>query len=158
MRSLNMLMILTFWYRRVWCDGTDESENAVGWFLSWSENNSMHSNPKKCKELTFRKMAIRKSWNWCRTFLSVERWLTGGYFSNNNIFNTHVHEKLIKANMCLYVIRTLKAEGYCRAELNCLFDSLIISIINYGLSVYGCSLPELNTFKGFLTDVTDENI
>ena len=31
----------------VWCDGTDESENAVGRFLSWSENNSMHSNPKK---------------------------------------------------------------------------------------------------------------
>ena len=59
----------------VWCDGTDESENAVEWFLSWSENNSMHSNPKKCKELTFRKKATQKSWNWCITYLSVERWL-----------------------------------------------------------------------------------
>ena len=35
----------------VWCDGADESENAVG----RSENNSMHSNPKKCNKLTFRK-------------------------------------------------------------------------------------------------------
>ena len=35
----------------VWCDGTDESENAVGRFLSWPENNSTHSNPKICKEL-----------------------------------------------------------------------------------------------------------
>ena len=33
----------------VWCDGTDESENAVGRFLSWSENNSMHNNPKNVK-------------------------------------------------------------------------------------------------------------
>ena len=55
MRSLNMLMILTFWYRRVWCDGTDESENAVGRFLSWSENNSMHSNPKKMQGINLSK-------------------------------------------------------------------------------------------------------
>ena len=26
----------------------DESENAVARFLSWSENNNRHSNPKKC--------------------------------------------------------------------------------------------------------------
>ena len=39
----------------VWCDGTDESEPVVSEFLCWSENNNMNSNPKKCKELTFRK-------------------------------------------------------------------------------------------------------
>ena len=35
----------------VWSDGMDKSEYAVG--RSWSENNSMDSNPKKCKELMF---------------------------------------------------------------------------------------------------------
>ena len=58
------------------------------------------------------------------------------------------------ANKCLYVIRTLKAEGYSHVELYYLFNSLIITIINYGLSVYGCSQAELNTIRCFLTDVT----
>ena len=57
---------------------------------------------------------------------------------------------LVKANKCLYVIRTLRAEGYSEDELNYLFKSLIIGIINYGLSVYGCSYPELNTIQRFL--------
>ena len=50
---------------------------------------------------------------------------------------TYTREKSIKANNCLYVIRTLKAEGYSHVELNYLFNSLIIAIINYGLSVEG---------------------
>ena len=52
----------------------------------------------------------------------------GVTFQDNNRFNTHIREKLIKANKCLHVIRTLKAEGYSHAELNYLFNSLIITI------------------------------
>ena len=63
LQRLSVLILKVSVIITVWCDDTDESENAVGWFLSWSENNSMHSNSKKCKELTFRKKGIRKSWN-----------------------------------------------------------------------------------------------
>ena len=41
-----------------WSDGKDKSKYTVGRFISWSENNSMDSNPKKCKELTFRKKRL----------------------------------------------------------------------------------------------------
>ena len=73
----------------------------------------------------------------------------GVRFQDNNRF-THVREKLIKANKCMYVIRTLKAEGYSHVELNHLFNSLIITIVNHGLFVYGCSQAELNTIQRFL--------
>ena len=89
----------------VWCDDTDESENAVKRFLSWSENNSMHSNPKKCKELTFRKKGFTEELELvdnipqCRKMVCFGSYST---FQDNNRFNTHIREKLIKANKCLY--------------------------------------------------------
>ena len=70
--------------------------------------------------------------------------------SNANKFTTHVQEKLVKANKLLHVIRTLRAEGYNQNELNYLFNSLIMTVINYCLSVNGCSSPELNTIQTFL--------
>ena len=103
----------------VWCDGTDESENAVGRFLCWSENNSMHSNPKKCKELTFRKKGYMEELELVHNIPQRRKMVVLGVtFQDNNGFNTHVREKLIKANKCLYVIRTLKAEGYSHVKLS----------------------------------------
>ena len=76
--------------------------------------------------------------------------LLGVTFQDNVRFTSHVRKMLVKANKCLYVIRTLGAEGYSNNELNYLFKSLIIGIINYGLSVYGCSSSELNIVQRFL--------
>lgn len=103
---------------------------------------------KKCKELIFQKNEeIELVYNipQCKKFV-----LLGVTFQGNNRFNAHVREKFVKANKCLYVIRTLRAEGYNQNELNYLFSSLICTTVNYGLSVYGCSLPELNTIQRFL--------
>ena len=93
----------------VWCDGTDESENAVGRFLSWPENNSTHSNPKICKEL----INLSKKGLYERVGIGAKHTMIilGVTFQDNNRFNTHVREKLIKANKCLYVIRKLTAKG-----------------------------------------------
>ena len=111
----------------------------------------MHSNPKKCKELTFRKKGYTEELELVHNIPQCRKMVVLGVtFQDNNRFNTHVREKLIKANKCLYVIRTLKAEGYSHVELNYLFNSLIITIINYGLSVYGYSQAELNTIQRFL--------
>ena len=83
-------------------DGMDKSEYAVGWFINWSENNSMDSNPKKCKELTFRKKGYMEQLDMvhnipqCKNMVVLE--VT---FQDHNRFNTHVCEKLVKANKCL---------------------------------------------------------
>lgn len=50
----------------------------------------------------------------------------------------------------MHVIRTLKIEGYSQSELDYLFETLVISTISYGLSVYGSSTVELGTVQRFL--------
>ena len=64
-------------------------------------------------------------------------------------FTSHVRGKLVKANKCLYVIRTLRAEGYSQCEIDYLFKTLVISTITFGLSVYGSSPAELSTLQRF---------
>ena len=44
--------------------------------------------------------------------------LLGVTFQDNNRLTSHVRKKLIKPNKCLYVIRTLRAEGYSNDELD----------------------------------------
>jgi hypothetical protein len=56
---------------------------------------------------------------------------------------------LVKANKCLYVIRTLRAEGYSQCEIDYLFKTIVISTITFGLSVYGSSPAELSTLQRF---------
>ena len=94
---------------RVWCVGTDESENAVGQFLSWCENNSMHSNPKKCKELTFQRKGYTKELELVHNIPQCRKMVVLGItLQDNNRFNTHVSEKLIKANKVCTLSEHLK--------------------------------------------------
>ena len=71
-------------------------------------------------------------------------------FQDNCRFTNHVRGKLIKANKCLYVIRTLRLEGYHRREVDYFFQSKVLPNLSYGLSVYGSSAVELNTVQCFL--------
>ena len=52
---------------------------------------------------------------------------------------------LYSADKSLHVIRSLREEGFCQWEFNLLFNSLVISKISYGLSVYGSSPSDLYT-------------
>jgi hypothetical protein len=58
--------------------------------------------------------------------------------------------KLKKANKCLFILRTLRKEGYNQTEIDHLFTSLVLPNITYALSVYGASKPELTTVQCFL--------
>jgi hypothetical protein len=60
-------------------------------------------------------------------------------------FTTHVYNKLKEANKCLFILRTLRKEGYSQTEIDHLFTSLVLPNITYALSVYGASKPELTT-------------
>ena len=57
--------------------------------------------------------------------------------------------KLVKANKCLYVIRTLR-KGSMQAEVDHLFKALVLPNITYALAVYGAAEPELTTAQQFL--------
>ena len=65
-------------------------------------------------------------------------------------FSIHVKNKLAAANKCLYILRTLRKEGYCQADLDKLFSPLVLPKLMYGISVYGSSPPELTTIQCFL--------
>ena len=56
-------------------------------------------------------------------------------FQEDCRFTTHLRNKLIKANKFLFILRSRRS--YTWAELDYLFQSLVIPNLTYGLSVYG---------------------
>ena len=40
-----------------------------------------------------------------------------------NIANTHVLSSVIKVNKCLFVLRSLRKEGFCQGEVDHLFSA-----------------------------------
>ena len=80
----------------------------------------------------------------------LEQCILGVTFQENCRLSIHVKNKLAAANKCLYILRTLRKEGHCQAELHKLFSSLVLPKVMYGISVYGSSPPELINIKCFL--------
>ena len=64
--------------------------------------------------------------------------------------SVHIKNKLVTANKCLYILRTLRKKGYSQAELDELFGALVLPKFMYGVSVHGCSPPQLTTIQCFL--------
>ena len=121
-----------------------------GQFLSWSDDNFMTCNPGKCKELIIRKKEYNDQLdNVYNIPQCKELPILGTTFQDSLKFTSHVRGNLVKANKCLYVIRTLRAEGYSQCEIDYLFKTLVISTITFGLSVYGSSPAEPSTLQRF---------
>ena len=59
-------------------------------------------------------------------------------------------QKLVKANRCLHVLRSLRKEQYSQVEIDHSFKSLVLSNFLYYLSVYEASEPDLNIIQHFL--------
>ena len=134
----------------VWKD-RDISEVLVTQFFIWTERNGMLCNPGKCKEVTVLKKCNHELYppifgiRSC-TYISI----LGVTFQRDCKFNTHVENKLVKANKCLYVLRSLCKEGYKQAEIDFLFDALVLPNLTYALSVYGPSESDLTPVQCFL--------
>ena len=62
--------------------------------------------------------------------------LLGVTFQGHGRFTEHIKRKLFEANKCLYVLRSLRKEGYNQLEIDHLFQSLVLPKISYGLPVY----------------------
>jgi hypothetical protein len=52
-------------------------------------------------------------------------------FQENCKYSLHIKVKLLKANRCLYVIRSLRKEGASQEEVDKLFNSLVLPVLNY---------------------------
>ena len=86
------------------------------------------------------------------TFVSI----LGVTFQNDCKFNTHVKNKLVKANKCLHVLRSLRNEGYKQAEIDFLFDTLVLPNFTYALSVYGASESDLTPVQCFFRSLLEK--
>ena len=123
-------------------------------------NNSLHGlkenvscNLKKCKELNYLQKYWRQYITLYLTFLDAVVLFYWGLRSKCK-FRAHVNLKLIKANKCLRVLRTLRKEQYSPAEIDHLFTFLVLPNFIYGLPVYGASEPDLNVIQKFLDVVS----
>ena len=103
----------------------DPSANLVGQFMTWSKENNISCNPKKCKELIFRSKGNNSQYN--PVFDISQCSSLGGLRSRVivSLFRAHVNLKLIKANKCLHVLRTLRKKQYSPAEIDHLFTVLV---------------------------------
>ena len=123
----------------------------VGQFLIWSQDNDMNRNPEKCEELIFQKKGFNQVVSPVYNIPQcADLFVLGMTFQENCKYSLHIKAKLLKANRCLYVIRSLRKEGARQAEVDKLFDSLVLPILTYGLSVYGASDSDLTVVQAIL--------
>ena len=73
--------------------------------------------------------------------------LLGVTLQSNCKFSEHVGLKLVKANRCLHVLRSLRRAQYSQVEIDYLFKSLVLPNFTYCLSVYGASESGLNIIQ-----------
>ena len=113
----------------------------------------MLCNPSKCKELIFRKKESSGTRHQYAPINNIPQCdslvLLGLTFQPNSKFSEHVRLKLIKANKCLHILRTLQKELFSQKKIDHLFKTLVLPILTYGLAVYGASDSDLNVIQFF---------
>ena len=97
----------------------------------------MICNPSKCKEIIFRKKGFIQDIAQVNNIPQcTELPILGVTFQENCKYSEHVRSKLIKASKCLFVLRSLRKEGFSQGEVDHLFSALVLLNFTYGLPVY----------------------
>ena len=134
----------------VWSNGHCRTD-LVDQFLIWSKENSMICNPSKCKEIIFRKKGFIQDIAQVNNIPQcTELPILGVTFQENCKYSEHLRAKLIKANKCLFVLRSLRKEGFSQGEVDHLFSALVLPNFIYGLPVYGAVDSDLTVIQNFL--------
>ena len=94
-----------------------------------------------CSQHTFSKVTVTR----CNEVV-----ILGVTFQCDSKFSTHVKNKLIKANKCLFILRSLRKEGYKKTEIDLLFNTLVLPNITYALSLYAASESDVTPVQCFL--------
>ena len=93
-----------------------------------------------CSQHAFSKVTVTRC---------IEVVILGVTFHCNSKFLTRVKNKLIKANKCLFILRSLRKEGYKQTEIDLLFNTLVFPNITYALSLYAASESDLTPVQRF---------
>ena len=112
----------------------------------------MSYNPNKCKAGTYLQKYssegnINSQYN---PVFDIPQWsslvLLGVTIQSYYKFREHVDLKLINANKCLHVLRTLRKEQYSPADIDHLFTFLVLPNFSYGLYPYTERLNLISIF------------
>ena len=129
----------------------DLSQEVFNQFFSWTQDNAMACNPKKCNELILCKKVAAHDTDPVNNITQVSCLkVLGATVQSDHGFNEHIKVKLQEINKCLYVIRCFRKEGYQQPDVDYVFRSIVLPKLTYGLPVYASSIPELTTVQNFL--------
>ena len=132
-------------------NSADESKKALNAFLEWTEVNGMSCNTSKCKELCMAKKGVTPNFlPLCGIEQSDSFTLLGLISQTHCKFSSQVKGKLREANKCLYILRSLRKDGYTQVGIDHPFKAIVLPKITYALPVYGASQVDLNTIQCFL--------
>ena len=76
--------------------------------------------------------------------------LLGVTLQNASKFLSHVKGKLQEANKCLYILRSLRKDGYTQVEIDHVFKAIVLPKITYHFQSMENSQVDLNTIQCFL--------
>ena len=76
--------------------------------------------------------------------------LLGVTLQNACKFFSHVKGKLQEANKCLYILRSLRKDGYTQVEIDHVFKAIVLPKITYHFQSMENSQVDLNTIQCFL--------
>ena len=105
----------------------------------------------KCKDLCITKKVVTPNFPpLCGREQSDSFTLLGVTLQNYCKFSSHVKGKFREANKCLYILRSLRKDGYTQVGIDHPFKAIVLPKITYALQVYGASQVDLNTIQCFL--------
>ena len=128
----------------------DLSQEVVNQFFTWTQDNDMSCNLKKCNELKLC-MKVAHDIDPVNSITQVSSLkVLGVTLQSNHRFNKHIKARLQEANKCLYVVRCISKEVYQQPDIDYFFRSIALTKLTYGLPIYAFSTPELTAVQNFL--------
>ena len=108
----------------------DKSDTALSKFMDWTEIDGMHRNSSKFKELILPKkgnLAVYPMLYNIKQYTTIP--ILGITMRGNCKFSEHVKTKLFEENKCLFIIRSLRKEGYTQEKVDIFFNAIVLSKI-----------------------------
>ena len=118
-------------------------KDIIDQYFRWPTINQMPCNIAKCRELVAQKKNKADAVPVKGLKQANKLKILGVTFQENNRFNEHVKTKLMEANRCLLVLRTLRQDGYMQPDIDSLFAGIVLPKITYGLHLILTHLIQL---------------
>lgn len=128
--------------------------------LKYARSKELDINIKKSKHMRF--CLNRHPFCQCEhkedVFETIEEAkILGITFQSDCSFRKHCHRLVSNLRRQLYILRDLKLNGIPTSNIHLIFESLIISRVRYGLSIYGSDVTSLRKIERFLERCYQKN-